>query len=121
DAVDKMSMEERLTLTNMSTEAGAKNGIIEPDEITFEYLQTRSDKEFLPVKGDFDAVYSDTFTYDIESLDPVIAKPFSPENICTVGDIEGRSIDKAYIGSCTGAKLEDLRMVAKILKGKHVK
>jgi 3-isopropylmalate/(R)-2-methylmalate dehydratase large subunit len=121
DAVDKMSMEERLTLTNMTTEAGAKNGIIEPDEITFEYLKTRSDKEFLPVKGDLDAVYSDTFTYDIENLDPVIAKPFSPENICTVGDIEGRAIDKAYIGSCTGAKLEDLRMVAKILKGKHVK
>jgi 3-isopropylmalate/(R)-2-methylmalate dehydratase large subunit len=121
EAVHKMSMEERLTLTNMSTEAGAKNGIIEPDEITFDYLRTRTDKEFVPVKGDFDAIYSDTFTYDTKNLEPVIAKPFSPDNICTVGDIEGRAIDKAYIGSCTGAKLEDLRMVARILKGKHVK
>src|SRR5215207_2582463 len=121
DTVDKLSMEERLTLTNMSTEAGAKNGIIEPDEVTFEYLKTRTYEEFIPVKGDLNASYSDTFTYDIENLDPVIAKPFSPENICSVGDLEGRAIDKAYIGSCTGAKLEDLRMVAKILKGKNVK
>jgi 3-isopropylmalate/(R)-2-methylmalate dehydratase large subunit len=121
EAVDKLSMEERLTLTNMSTEAGAKNGIIEPDDITFEYLKTRTDKEFIPVKGDFDASFSNIFTYDIETLDPVIAKPYSPENICAVGDIEGEIIDKAYIGSCTGAKLEDLRMAAKILKGKQVK
>lgn len=121
ETVDKLSMEERLTLTNMSTEAGAKNGIIEPDETTFEYLKTRTDEKFSPVKGDSDAEYSDTFTYDIENLDPVIAKPFSPENICTVGDLEGTPIDKAYIGSCTGAKLEDLRMSAKILKGKRVK
>ena len=121
EAVDKMSMEERLTLTNMTTEAGAKNGIIEPDEITLEYLKTRTDQKVVPIKGDREAEYTDTFTYDIESLDPIIAKPYSPENICAVGDIEGKEIDKAYIGSCTGAKLEDLRMAAKILKGKKVK
>ena len=121
EIVDKMPMEERLTLTNMTTEAGAKNGIIEPDEITFDYLKTRTADQYLPVKGDKDAEYSDTFTYDIQSLDPIIAKPYSPENICAVGDIEGKEINKAYIGSCTGAKLEDLRMVAKILKGKKVK
>ena len=121
EVVDKMSMEERLTLTNMTTEAGAKNGIIEPDEVTFEYLKTRNDQEILPIKGDTEAEYIDTFTYDIESLEPIIAKPYSPENICTVGDIQGKEINKAYIGSCTGAKLEDLRMAAKILKGKKVK
>jgi 3-isopropylmalate/(R)-2-methylmalate dehydratase large subunit len=121
EIVDKMPMEERLTLTNMTTEAGAKNGIIEPDEITFDYLKTRTEDQYLPVKGDKDAEYSDTLIYDIQSLDPIIAKPYSPENICSVGDIEGKEINKAYIGSCTGAKLEDLRMVAKILKGKKVK
>jgi 3-isopropylmalate/(R)-2-methylmalate dehydratase large subunit len=121
EIVDNMPMEERLTLTNMTTEAGAKNGIIEPDEITFEYLKTRTDKQFLPVKGDKNAEYIDIFNYDIESLDPIIAKPYSPENICVVGDIEGTEINKAYIGSCTGAKLEDLRMAAMILKGKKVK
>jgi 3-isopropylmalate/(R)-2-methylmalate dehydratase large subunit len=121
EIVDKMSMEERLTLTNMTTEAGAKNGIIQPDETTFEYLKTRTDKHYFPVKSDQDANYSDTLDYNIDSLDPVIAKPYSPENICAVGDIEGEEINKAYIGSCTGAKLEDLRMAAKILKGKKVK
>jgi 3-isopropylmalate/(R)-2-methylmalate dehydratase large subunit len=121
EVVDKMSMEERLTLTNMTTEAGAKNGIIEPDEITFEYLKKRTENKYVPVKGDKDAEYSDTFNYDIQSLDPIIAKPFSPENTCSVGDIEGKEINKAYIGSCTGAKLEDLRMAAKVLKGKKVK
>jgi 3-isopropylmalate/(R)-2-methylmalate dehydratase large subunit len=121
EIIDKMSMEERLTLTNMTTEAGAKNGIIEPDEITYKYLKSRTDQQFLPVKGDKNAEYSDTLNYDIESLEPIIAKPYSPENICAVGDIEGKEINKAYIGSCTGAKLEDLRMAAKILKGKKVK
>ena len=91
-------MEERLTLTNMSTEAGAKNGIIEPDEVTFEYLKTRTDEEFIPVKGDLDAAYSDTFTYDIENLDPVIAKPFSPENICSVGDLKVEQLIKHISG-----------------------
>jgi len=121
EIVDKMPMEERLTLTNMTTEAGAKNGIIEPDEITFEYLEKRTDQQYFPVKSDKNAQYIDTLNYDIESLDPIIAKPYSPENICAVGDIEGREINKAYIGSCTGAKLEDLRMAAKILNGKKVK
>ena len=121
EVTDKMQMEERLTLTNMTTEAGAKNGIIEPDEITFQYLSKRTNDSFLPIKSDQDPEYLDTFAYDIEKLDPIVAKPFSPGNICTVGDIEGREINKAYIGSCTGAKLEDLRMAAKILKGKKVK
>jgi len=121
EVIDKMSMEERLTLTNMTTEAGAKNGIIEPDEITFQYLSKRTDDSFLPIKSDQDATYLDTITYDINKLEPIIAKPYSPENICAVGDIEGKEINKAYIGSCTGAKLEDLRMAAKILKGKKVK
>lgn len=121
EVIDKMSMEERLTLTNMTTEAGAKNGIIEPDEITFQYLSKRTDDSFLPIKSDQDAEYLDTITYDINKLEPIIAKPFSPENICAVGDIEGKEINKAYIGSCTGAKLEDLRMAAKILEGKKVK
>ena len=121
DVIDKMPMEERLTLTNMTTEAGAKNGIIEPDEITFQYLSKRTNDSFLPIKSDQDAEYLDTISYDISKLEPIIAKPYSPENICTVGDIEGEEINKAYIGSCTGAKLEDLRMAAKILKGKKVK
>jgi 3-isopropylmalate/(R)-2-methylmalate dehydratase large subunit len=119
--VKDMSMEERLTLTNMTTEAGAKNGIIEPDEITYSYLRERTNTKYSPVQGDPDAHYLETFTYEIDELEPIVAKPFSPGNISAARDLQGTEVDKAYIGSCTGAKLEDLRAAAKILKDKKVK
>lgn len=121
DVVKRLTMEERLTLTNMTTEAGAKNGIIEPDETTFAYLGERTDAKYSPVSGDSDANYSEVFTYEIDKLEPTIAKPFSPGNISAARELQGTELDKAYIGSCTGAKLEDLREAAKILKGKKVK
>jgi 3-isopropylmalate/(R)-2-methylmalate dehydratase large subunit len=121
NVVKKLTMEERLTLTNMTTEAGAKNGIIEPDETTSAYLRERTDAEYLPVVGDPGADYSEVFTYEIEKLEPTVAKPFSPGNITAARELQGTELDKAYIGSCTGAKLEDLREAAKILKGKKVK
>ena len=119
--VKKLTMEERLTLTNMTTEAGAKNGIIEPDETTYGYLRERTDAKYTPVNGDPDAHYSEALTYEIEKLEPTVAKPFSPGNISVARELQGTELDKAYIGSCTGAKLEDLREAAKILKGKKVK
>jgi 3-isopropylmalate/(R)-2-methylmalate dehydratase large subunit len=119
--VKDMPMEERLTLTNMTTEAGAKNGIIEPDERTHQYLRERTDTNYSPVQGDPDAHYFEVFTYEIEKLEPTVAKPFSPENISAARELQGTELDKAYIGSCTGAKLEDLRAAAKILKGNKVK
>ena len=121
NVVKKLTMEERLTLTNMTTEAGAKNGIIEPDETTFAYLRERTDAKYAVVSGDPDAHYSEVFTYEIEKLEPTIAKPFSPGNITVARELQGTELDKAYIGSCTGAKLEDLREAAKILKGRKVK
>jgi 3-isopropylmalate/(R)-2-methylmalate dehydratase large subunit len=114
-------MEERLTLTNMTTEAGAKNGIIEPDSITDEYIRERTDSSYFAILGDSDAEFSDIFTYEIDKLEPTVAKPFSPGNISVARELQGTEIDKAYIGSCTGAKLEDLRLAAKLLKGKKVK
>lgn len=119
--VKDLTMEERLTLTNMTTEAGAKNGIIEPDETTNAYLRERTDAKYLPMNGDSDASYSEVFTYEIEKLEPTVAKPFSPGNISAARELQGTELDKAYIGSCTGAKLEDLREAARILKGKKVK
>jgi 3-isopropylmalate/(R)-2-methylmalate dehydratase large subunit len=121
DAIGGMSMEERLTLTNMTTEAGAKNGIIEPDEITEEYVKQRTDSPFQSVLGDEDATFSEIFPYELDRMEPIVAKPFSPSNICAVREIQGVEIDKAYIGSCTGAKLEDLRAASKVFKGKKVK
>jgi 3-isopropylmalate/(R)-2-methylmalate dehydratase large subunit len=121
DIIKQLEMDERLTLTNMTTEAGAKNGIIEPDAITDEYLRKRTNAEYSPVIGDIDAEFSESHTYEIDKLEPIVAKPFSPGNITAARELQGMEIDKAYIGSCTGAKLYDLRSAAKLLKGKKVK
>ena len=119
--IEVMSVDERLTLTNMTTEAGAKNGIIEPDQKIFDYLETRGKTNYTSVHGDPDCEYSKVFEYESSELEPTVAKPFSPENISVARDVSSVELDKAYIGSCTGAKLEDLQAVAKILKGKTVK
>ena len=120
NVVSQMSIEERLTLTNMTTEAGAKNGIIESDAVTDEYIQQRTADSYKPVLGD-DPHYLEEYTYDIEKLEPFVAKPYSPQNGAAARELQTVEINKAYIGSCTGAKLEDLRSAAQILKGKKVK
>ena len=119
--IDEMSVESRLTLTNMTTEAGAKNGIIEADEKTLNYLQQRGATNINQIKSDEDAEYAKIFEYEASEIEPIVAKPFSPENITSVRDVSSIELDKAYIGSCTGAKYEDLLAAAKILKGKQVK
>ena len=120
-AVKPMVMDERLTLTNMTTEAGAKNGIIEPDETTLEHVRARTPDPFSPLYGDSDAEYAAVFDYDVRDLVPLVARPYSPANVAAVAEEGSVEIDKAYVGSCTGAKLTDLREVAKILKGRKVK
>lgn len=119
--ITEMSVESRLTLCNMTTEAGAKNGIIEPDQKVFDYLAQRGATNYTPIYGDKDAQYSKTYEYEASELEPTIAKPYSPENITVVRDIAGIELDKSYIGSCTGAKYEDLEAAAKIFKGRQVK
>ncbi len=119
--VSEMSVEERLTLTNMTTEAGAKSGIIEPDKKIKEYLAARGATKYNEVHGDSDAQYSKVYEYEAAELEPIVAKPYSPENIQVARELSSIPLDKAYIGSCTGAKLEDLQAVAKILKGRKVK
>jgi 3-isopropylmalate/(R)-2-methylmalate dehydratase large subunit len=120
EVVREMSMEERLTLTNMTTEAGAKNGIIAPDAVTDEYIRQRTASAYTPILGD-DPNYLEEYTYEIDKLEPIVAKPFSPQNAAVARELQGVEVNKAYIGSCTGAKLEDLRSAAQILKGKKVK
>ncbi len=119
--VSEMSVESRLTLCNMTTEAGAKNGIVEPDQKLFDYLAERGATNYSPVYGDSDAQYQKVYEYEASELEPLVAKPFSPENIAVVRDVSGIELDKSYIGSCTGAKYEDLEAAAKILKGRKVK
>jgi len=119
--VDEMSVQSRLTLCNMTTEAGAKNGIVEPDQKVVDYLTSRGAANVNLVNGDDDAEYAKIFEYELSEMEPIVAKPFSPDNISVVREAPSVELDKSYIGSCTGAKYEDLVAVAKILKGRKVK
>jgi len=119
--IDEMSVESRLTLCNMTTEAGAKNGIVEPDQKVADYLTDRGATNVNLIKGDDDAEYAKIFEYEASEMEPTVAKPFSPENISVVREAPSVELDKSYIGSCTGAKYEDLEAAAKILKGRKVK
>jgi 3-isopropylmalate/(R)-2-methylmalate dehydratase large subunit len=119
--ISEMSVESRLTLCNMTTEAGAKNGIVEPDQKVVDYLTNRGAKNISLVRGDDDAEYEKIYEYEGSEMEPLVAKPFSPENISIVREAPSVELDKSYIGSCTGAKYEDLEAAAKILKGRKVK
>jgi len=119
--IDEMSVESRLTMCNMTTEAGAKNGIVEPDQKVVDYLSSRGATNFNLITGDSDAEYAEVIEYESSELEPTVAKPFSPENITVVREAPSVELDKSYIGSCTGAKYEDLEAAAKILKGRQVK
>lgn len=119
--IDEMSVESRLTLTNMTTEAGAKSGIVEPDQKVADYLKARGAININLIHGDSDSEYSKVYEYYSSELEPMVAKPFSPDNVVVVREAPNVELDKSYIGSCTGAKYEDLVAVAKILKGRKVK
>jgi 3-isopropylmalate/(R)-2-methylmalate dehydratase large subunit len=123
DGVYALNIEERMTLCNMVIEAGGKNGVIAPDKVTLDYVNKRntSGKKFTPVYSDKDARFSYEKVYDVAKLEPVIAKPHSPDNRAYVSEVKGTKLDRAYIGSCTGGKLTDFRAAAGILKDKSVR
>jgi 3-isopropylmalate/(R)-2-methylmalate dehydratase large subunit len=120
-AVFDLSMEERMTLTNMAIEAGGKNGIIAPDEKTFDYVRSRTDATFDPVYGDAGATFFSERIYDVSTMEPVVAKPHRPDNLAKVSEVAGTKLDRAYIGSCTGGKIEDFMAAASILEGNEVR
>ncbi len=121
EAVAQMTMEERMVLCNMVIEAGGKNGTIAPDETTFSYIRPRTDKPFEPVYTDADAKFYSQRRYDVSQLEPVVAKPHSPDNRALARECSDVKIDRVYIGSCTGGKTTDFLNAARILKGRQVK
>ena len=122
EAIRNMDMDGRFTICNMAIEAGAKNGIIEPDEITKEYLKNRSIREPLFLKSDNDAKYEKIIEYDVSKIRPVVAYPHLPENTHTIDEAikDNIKINQVVIGSCTNGRLEDIKMAAEIFKGKKV-
>lgn len=121
EAIAAMAMEERMTLCNMVIEAGGKNGVIAPDQTTFDYVQARTNKPFEAVYTDEDAQFYSVHRYDVSKLEPVVAKPHSPDNKDLAGNCRDVKIDRVYIGSCTGGKITDFVNAAQLLKGKQVK
>lgn len=123
--IDEMSVEGRLTLCNMTTEAGAKNGIIDPDRKVYDYLAERGADCRAPPPGGGagggEAEYAEVLEYEGSEVEPVVAKPFSPDNVSVVREAPSVELDKAYVGSCTGAKYEDIEAAARILKGRKVR
>jgi 3-isopropylmalate/(R)-2-methylmalate dehydratase large subunit len=112
-----------MTLCNMVIEAGGKNGVIAPDRVTLAYVDARNKtkKPYAVVRSDPGARFVSERVYDVSKLQPVVAKPHSPDNKSPVSEVRGTKLDRAYIGSCTGGKLTDFRAAAGILKGKHVR
>ena len=125
DGVFALNIEERMTLCNMAIEAGGKNGVIPVDDVTRRYVDERGkktgSKPYTAVSADAGAGYIFEKVYDVSKLEPVIAKPHSPDNKAFVSEVKGTRLDRAYIGSCTGGKLTDFRAAAGILNGHSVK
>ena len=122
-ALNKMSMEARMTITNMAIEAGGKNGIIGFDETTKAYLDGRlkGKTDYTVFESDADAEYDFEDTIDCSKLEPMVAFPHLPGNGKPISECKGLAMDQAYIGSCTNGRIEDLRIAAQILKGKEVR
>ena len=127
EVISSLPMEERLAMCNMAIEAGGKNGIIAPDDITREYLREAgvSDKnipDFSDIKSDDGCRYADIKQYDITNLEPQVAFPSLPSNVVGISEAVKRnvSIDQVFIGSCTNGRITDLRIAAEILKGKKI-
>jgi 3-isopropylmalate/(R)-2-methylmalate dehydratase large subunit len=121
-ALADMSIEARMTITNMAIEAGAKNGIMAFDDVTKRYLDEhlKDMKDYTVYESDDDAEYVATEQFDCSALEPMVALPHLPSGGVPVGECAGKAMDQAYIGSCTNGRIEDLRIAAGILKGRQV-
>ena len=117
--IDEMSLAGRMTLCNMSVEAGAKNGIVRPDATTAEYLRNVP-ATFQEIRSDEDSVYERTIEVDASELSPQVACPHSPANVLPIEKIPETRIDQAFLGSCTNGRTEDLRIAARILEGRKL-
>jgi len=121
DGVMSLSIEERMTLCNMVIEAGGKNGVIPVDAVTEQFVKSKTAKPYEPVTDNRGARFHSVRRYKSAAIEPTVAKPHSPDNRATARECHGIKLDRAYIGSCTGGKLNDFVAAAQILKGRQVK
>ena len=120
EAIRNLSMSSRFTMANMAIEAGGKNGIIEPDKITLSFIKSRSKRPYRIYRSDPEAHYAEVRQYDVSKIHPQVALPHIPSNVKDVRKVRKIEIDQVVIGSCTNGHLDDLRVAARILKGRKV-
>ena len=116
EAIKELSIEQRLTITNMAIEAGGKSGIIAPDEKTIEYVKERAQKDWKIYESDPDAQYHSVYEWDAGKIEPLVAWPYLPSNVHPVSESTHINVDQAFIGSCTNGRIEDLRVAAKVFE-----
>jgi 3-isopropylmalate/(R)-2-methylmalate dehydratase large subunit len=113
-------MDDRFSMANMAIEAGAKNGIFEVDEKTLDYVREHSKKPYKVYSADEEAVYCRRYTINLDEIKPTVAFPHLPDNTRTIDKVGNVKIDQVVIGSCTNGRIEDMRIAAKVLKGRRV-
>jgi 3-isopropylmalate/(R)-2-methylmalate dehydratase large subunit len=120
DAIRRLPMSGRLTMANMAIEAGAKNGIFEPDDVTETYARERAERPYKIFRSDPDASYFEVRKYCVDGMEPQVAIPHSPGNVRPLSQVSDVNIDQVVIGSCTNGRIEDLRTAAEVLRGNRV-
>ena len=120
DGIKELSMDDRLCISNMAIECGAKNGIFPVDDVTLEYVKGRSERPYEIYEADDDAQYDSVVEIDLSKLAPTVACPHLPENTKTVDELADVKIDQVVIGSCTNGRIEDMRTAAEIIKGNKI-
>ena len=120
EVVQRLPMDQRFTMANMAIEAGAKNGIFAPDDITYNYLMTRMDSAPSFTGSDEEADFEKVMKIDVARIEPQVALPHSPANVRPLSEVDGVPLDQVFIGSCTNGRLDDLRLAAEILRGRSV-
>lgn len=120
ETTQNLSVSDRMVLCNMAIEMGGKTGLVEPDQKTLDYVNTRSNKSYGVLKGDTDAASLEIMDIDVSDLEPQIACPHNVDNVKGISDVEGTPIDQVFLGSCTNGRIQDLRDAANILKGNKV-
>ena len=125
ETLAELSMDSRLTLTNMAIEAGAKSGIVPPDATTLDYVAGRQaatgrNDAFEVLSSDPDAAYARVIEIDVDEVEPMVARPSLPSRAVGISEIEAVKVDQVFIGSCTNARIEDLRVAAHVLGDEKV-
>ncbi|AEE92411.1 3-isopropylmalate dehydratase large subunit 1 [Tepidanaerobacter acetatoxydans Re1] len=118
--IENLDVADRMTICNMAVEMGAKTAYMKPNDKVFEYLSTRMNEEFVIEETDLDYDYSETYVFDVSKLSPQLAVPHSVDNVYSIENVDKVKINQAFIGSCTGGRIEDIEAAFKILNGKKI-